>query len=111
MSGPASVFEGDDFVVKFLPLSSEDVGTRDDDVNFLRARSDGAANFRNAILKGRKPRGETRGDGRDIYIGTFEGAAGGFDKEVIDTNGANVNMQIGDAKFLNNFVLNWLPRF
>src|SRR5215467_1932553 len=51
VSRAACVFEGDDFVIEFLPFRAEYMRTCYDHVNFLSASRNGAANFRNSIFK------------------------------------------------------------
>ena len=61
----------------------------DDDVYFPRAGGHGTADFRDAVFKRRKSRGETGGDGGDMDVRAFEGAAGRFHETRIDADRAD----------------------
>src|SRR5579859_1126339 len=111
MGRTTGVFEGDDFVIKFLPLRAENVSARDDDVNFLGTCRDGAANFRNTIFKWGKPCRKSSRDGGDIDFCAFKCAARRFDKKVIDANSADLNVEAGDSEFPHEIVLQRLARF
>src|SRR5262249_14250404 len=106
-----SVFEGDDFVIKFLPLCAERMRASDNHVNFLRAGGNGAANFGNPIFKGRKSSRKSGRNSGDIDFRAFECAARCFHKKVINTDCTNLNVQVSDSKFLDKLVLERLASF
>src|SRR5262249_23555918 len=107
----AGVLERDDFVVEFLPLRAEYFCACNDHIDFVGAGFDRAANFGNAIFERRKTRRKTGGNGSDLDIGALYGALRGFDEEVIDTNRGDLQVQLLDAKLLDEFVLQRLARF
>src|SRR5262245_45944867 len=111
MRRAARILERNNFIVKFLPLRAEDMRERDEHVNFLGASSNGTANFGHAILKRRESRWKSCGDGSDVDLRPFQCAPRRFHKQVINANGADLNVQIRDTEFLHEFVLKGLARF
>ena len=89
MGGAAGMFEGGDFIVEGLPFGGEDMGAGDDDVDFIGAGFDGAADFLDAFGERRESGGEAGGNGGDADAAAFEGAAGGFDEDVVDADGGD----------------------
>src|SRR5215813_112523 len=106
-----SVFEGDDFVVELLPLRAKNMSASDDYVNFLSARGDRTANFGNAIFKRRESRRKSGRDGGDVDFCALKGATSRFDKEVINADSADMNVQVSDSELLDEFVLKRLTGF
>src|SRR5208282_2714561 len=100
-----------DFVVEGLPFCGEDVGARDDDVDFVRTGFDGAADFFDALSERGEPGGEAGGDGGYANATAFEGAAGGFDEDVVDADGGDFDVERFDAEFCDEFVLEGLAGF
>ena len=111
MGGAAGVLEGGDFVVEGLPFCGEDVGARDDDVDFVGAGFDGAADFLDAFGEGREAGGEAGGDGGYADAAAFEGAASGLDEDVVDADGGDFDVERFDAEFCDEFVLERLAGF
>ncbi len=88
--GIAAAFaEGGDFVIERRPIAGQDVGARDDDVDFGGAGLDGFLDFEEAGTEGGLAAGEAGGNGSDGDIGTAEGAAGIVDAAVVDADGGD----------------------
>ena len=109
--GAAGVFEGGDFVVQGLPFGAEDVGASDDDVDFVGAGFDGAANFRDAFGERREAGGEAGADGGNANAGAFESATGGFDEKMVDADGGDFDVEGCDAEFRDEFMLQRMTAF
>src|SRR5581483_5026746 len=111
VGGPAGFLEGGDLVVEGVPLAVEDVGAGDDDIDLAGAGFDGAADLLDARFERREPGGEAGGDGGDRDSGAFESLDGGFDEEVVDADGADVEVEGLDAEGADEMVFERAARF
>ena len=108
MRAPARLLESGDFVIQRLPFRVEDVSACDDNIDFMRARLDGAANFGDAFCKRRETGGKSRRDSGHFDAGAVESSEGGFNKRVVDTNRGDLQVQFLDAEALDQFLLDGL---
>ena len=96
--GVAAAFaEGGDLVIEGGPIAGQDVGARDDDVDFGGAGFDGFLDFQQAGAERGLTAGETGGDGGDGDIRATEGAAGIMDAAVVDADGGDAR-GLGEAE-------------
>src|SRR5579862_311507 len=100
VGGAASLAEGGYFVVESLPPSAENMSAGDDDINFVGARLEGAANFGNTLGQRRQSRGKSSRNRGDANAAAFESVHSGFDKGVIDASGGHLDVEFLDAQFL-----------
>jgi hypothetical protein len=105
------VFEGGHFVVEGLPFAGEDVGASDDDIDFIGACFDGAADFVDALVEGREACGEAGGNGGYADAAAFERAARGFHEDVVDADSGDFDVERFDAELCDELVLERLAGF
>src|SRR5262249_44852872 len=102
------VLEGHDLVIELLPLGSKNVSTGDDHINFLSSSFDGALDFGYALFEWGKTRRKARGYVGDRDSTAFESFDGRFDKQMIDTDRADTDIQFANAEPSDEFVLHRL---
>ena len=87
-----------DFVVQRLPVASEDVGARDDDVDLPGPGRHRRGNLREALFEGAQPRGKTRRHRRDRDPRPAQRFHCRGHERVIDADGRDLNVELPGAQ-------------
>src|SRR5258707_12733776 len=110
MGVAAGLAEGAHLVVERLPVASEHVGARDDDVYLAGAGGDGGANLVEVLGEGILRGGEAGGDGGDGNLRAGERLHGDGNKVVVDADGADADAQAERAQPLEKIRTDGLAR-
>src|SRR5262249_57732980 len=74
-------------------------------------RLNGAFDFGDGVVERRKASGKTCGDGGNRNATALQSLDGGLDKQVIDADGADFEVEFADTELFEEFLLNGLASF
>src|SRR5258708_28163310 len=100
MRRPAGILEHGNFIIERLPPSAEYISARDNDVDLVGARLDGAPDLGDSFGKRRKTGRESRRDRGHVNPASFDSTSRRFDERVVHPHSPNLERQLCDAKLL-----------
>ena len=107
--GATGLLEPGNLIIEFLPATAENMGSRDDHVDLLRARFHRASNLRHSLGKRRKSRGKTGRNRGHPHRAAFQRPTRRFDKAVVDTDRPHLNIQFLNLQPLQQLVPQRIP--